>query len=277
MPLPLLGPLQLDPAQRRLRRHRFYRHLLLLNLFILGCFSLPAPLNRLGHFGYTLTLLALIVQLQESLRPGGRRSDDRPFRLAGLACLVSMLFWSFTPVEMRNSGLPLLLLVTVFIAWCLKRLIAYLSEEKLINQEVLVGAVAGYLLMGLTAGLMVTVLETVSPGSFLGAGDQGALSTPRQEPEWGMVWDIDFVRLNYYAFVCLSTLGFGDILPQTGAAQMLTVLFTVVGPVYMAVVMGILISRLTVQGNELIQTRQHQEPQPGQPPAGESPAGEPPA
>ncbi len=57
MPIPLLARLPLSPAQRRLRRHRFYRNLLLLNLLILVGFSLPDPFNRFGQLGYTLTLL----------------------------------------------------------------------------------------------------------------------------------------------------------------------------------------------------------------------------
>jgi voltage-gated potassium channel len=260
LPLPLLGRLDLSPALRRRRRHRFYLDLLLLTLFILVCFSLPAPWNQFGLLGYGLTLLTLIRQLQESLRPGGGRGDDRAFLLLGLACLVAMAFWSFTPLDVRSSGLPLLLLVTLFITWSLKRLIVYLSAEQEINQRVLMGAVAGYLLMGLSAGLMVTVLETVAPGSFLGSGGEESMRIAASATG-GTPQNVDFVQLNYYAFVCLSTLGFGDILPTTGAAQMLTVVFTVVGPVYMAVVMGILISRLTVQENQ-----QREERKPGPPP-----------
>ncbi|CAK6699665.1 potassium channel family protein [Synechococcus sp. CCY9201] len=247
----LLSPTDLSPDRRRSRRHRFYRNLLLLDLFILGCLSLPAPFNRLAHLVYGLLLLILSLQLRETLRPGGRRSNDLAFRLVGLACLLSMVFWSFTPLEVRNSGLPLLLLITGFIAWSLQRLILFLSEEKLINQKVLMGAVAGYLLLGLTAGMVVTVLETLQPGSFISASDQKPLILPGPTSSLEVPWNLDFVRLTYYAFVCISTVGFGDILPQTPAAQMFTVLFTVVGPLYIAVVMGILISRLTVQESEV--------------------------
>ncbi|MCT0223846.1 potassium channel family protein [Synechococcus sp. CS-1328] len=246
----LLSPTDLSPDRRRLRRHRFYRNLLLLDLFILACLSLPAPFNRLAHLLYGLLLLILSLQLRETLRPGGRRSNDLAFRLVGLACLLSMVFWSFTPLEARSSGLPLLLLITGFIAWSLQRLILFLSEEKLINQKVLMGAVAGYVLLGLTAGMVVTVLETVQPGSFLSASDQQPLLIKSATGATEVPWNLDFVRLTYYAFVCLSTLGFGDILPKTPPAQMFTVLFIVVGPLYIAVVMGILISRLTVQESE---------------------------
>jgi hypothetical protein len=53
--------------------------------------------------------------------------------------------------------------------------------------------------------------------------------------------------MNYFAFVSLTTVGFGDVLPKSPLAQITTIGLTVLGPVYMAVVMGLLISRLTTQ------------------------------
>ncbi len=61
------------------------------------------------------------------------------------------------------------------------------------------------------------------------------------------MWALNFVRLNYYAFVTLTTTGFGDISPRTPQAQMLSVAIAVSGVFYVAAVMGVLISRLTVQ------------------------------
>jgi len=42
---------------------------------------------------------------------------------------------------------------------------------------------------------------------------------------------------------CLSTLGFGDVTPITPLAQMLSFAISVIGPLYLAVVMGVLIGR----------------------------------
>ena len=58
------------------------------------------------------------------------------------------------------------------------------------------------------------------------------------------VWTLSFVRLNYYAFVSLTTMGYGDVLPVTPLAMMLGVAIASMGTFYVAVVMGLLISRL---------------------------------
>jgi hypothetical protein len=63
-------------------------------------------------------------------------------------------------------------------------------------------------------------------------------------------WDIDFTRINYFAFVSLTTVGYGDIVPVRRLAQMTSVSLSVVGPLYLAMVMGLLISRFTVQTQE---------------------------
>jgi hypothetical protein len=56
---------------------------------------------------------------------------------------------------------------------------------------------------------------------------------------------VDFVSLNYFAFSCLSTVGFGDIIATNHPAEMLSIIVAVIGPLYLAVVMGILIARIT--------------------------------
>jgi len=63
----------------------------------------------------------------------------------------------------------------------------------------------------------------------------------------GQVWDLDFSRLNYFAFVSITTVGYGDIVPVRRLAQMACISLSIVGPLYIAIVMGLLISRYTVQ------------------------------
>ena len=54
-----------------------------------------------------------------------------------------------------------------------------------------------------------------------------------------------FSKINYFAFICLTTVGFGDITPVQPIARMLAVTTAVVGQLYLAVVMGILIGRFS--------------------------------
>ena len=83
----------------------------------------------------------------------------------------------------------------------------------------------------------MSALETIQPGSFAplelaGIGDSSVLATARI-----------FSAINYYAFVCLTTVGFGDISPMRPLARMVSVATSVAGPLYLAAVMGVLIGR----------------------------------
>ena len=67
------------------------------------------------------------------------------------------------------------------------------------------GATAGYLHIGLAAGLVMSALETIHPGSFQplemdSVGDSSVLASARL-----------FSAINYYAFVCLTTVGLGAL------------------------------------------------------------------
>jgi hypothetical protein len=59
-----------------------------------------------------------------------------------------------------------------------------------------------------------------------------------------------FSQINYFAFICLTTVGFGDIQPVLPISRMLAVITGIIGPLYLAVVMGVLIGRYTNQVEE---------------------------
>ena len=233
------------------RRHRWYLRLLVMCLLVLLCFTLPQQWRVVSSVGYGLLPLMLVAGLG---RRSGRLSfhgSGLLFRSLGLASTVSGVVWAVTPVGIRSSGVALLVLWGLFIGWSLLRLLRMLGQELRVTGRVLMGATAGYLLLGLTAGLLLAALETVHPNSFENArGAAGSVLAPSGQltPQaWAAVWSLDFVRINYFAFITLTSTGFGDIVPHTPQAQMATIVIAILGNFYVAVVMGLLISRLTVQ------------------------------
>ncbi len=236
------------------QRHSWYGQLLLLCLLVLISFALPKGWGYTSSLGYGLLPLLLIQGLGRG--SGGqavRRRWTMAYRLLALAAILVGTVWVFTPLEMQTSGLPLLVVWTVFIAWSAVRLIRLLSLETRITAQVLMGASAGYLLIGITAGLLFSALETVQPGSFHNLVDANAsvLQGSQQHFENTVsVFRMSFERLNYFAFVTLTSTGYGDIIPHSPQAQISAVAISVIGVLYVAVVMGLLISRLTVQSDQ---------------------------
>jgi hypothetical protein len=229
-----------------MQRSYFYRRLLLSCIALMVCFGLPMPWSRLTSFGYLLLGIVLIQGLgPEPRESASGGAPSRPYRLLGLAAIAFWLLWTLTPVEMRNTGIPVILLWTIFGGWSAIRLIQRLARECKVNGAVLQGALAGYLMLGLASGLLLCGLETIQPGSFRGIDiSTGFVGLDHS------VWGLNFAELNYFAFVSLTTMGYGDVVPLTAPASMICVMIAVTGTFYIAAVMGVLISRLTIQETE---------------------------
>ena len=230
------------------RRHWGYGLLLGTCLGVIGALMLPSGLRQLSSLGYIALPLVLIRSLGQPLGTGPWvLLRTRLYRLLALATLINSLVWYATPLLQRVTGLPLVFLMGLLVMWSCQRLIVSLAQESVVNREVLTGALAGYLLLGLAAGLLFSALQTVVPTSFEGPVLASTVSASNQQ-----VWQIDFVALNYFAFVTLTTLGYGDIHPTTAQSQMLCALTALSGTLYLVLVMGLLISRYTAQDVEQV-------------------------
>ncbi|MFL0770402.1 MAG: potassium channel family protein [Prochlorococcus sp.] len=229
-------------TRKPFKKERLYGPLLILLILVVISFAFPS-LSHIGWGGYSL-----IAILLNSLLSNKRRKptlSDRVYKLLVIVALISLWIWLLTPIQLIYSGIPLALSWSVLVGWSVLRLLKQLNTEDKVNCSVLMGASAGYLLIGLTAGLVMSAVETIQPGSF----------QPLQLPSgFGGVSDLSVIsagetsaEINYFAFVCLTTVGFGDITPQLPIARMLSVATSIIGTLYLAVVMGVLIGRLTNQ------------------------------
>jgi hypothetical protein len=225
---------------RNSSREGVYELLLALCLMVLISFAFPT-FTWLGSIGYSLIALVL-TQLVE-LHAYRKTWRDHLYQLLGLAALVSQVIWTLTPVRLTTTGVPLVLSWSVLVTWSVLRLVESLANERKVNSSMLMGAAAGYLLIGLASGLVMSAVETIQPNSF------EPIDLPLQSLSGSYSTVLEtaplFARINYFAFVCLTTVGFGDITPNLPLARMIAVCTSVTGPLYLAVVMGVLISRYT--------------------------------
>lgn len=133
--------------------------------------------------------------------------------------------WSSYFMEVPSSFILGQVFAALFFTFLVVLILNYLCKEKKITANVIAGAICGYLLIGLMWASFYSVLEALQPGSF-------------QVPEH---LSTDSSYFTYYSYVTLTTLGFGDIIPMTNQARSLSVLESVAGPVYLAVLVARLI------------------------------------
>ncbi|MEM6256541.1 MAG: ion channel [Cyanobacteria bacterium P01_D01_bin.156] len=95
-----------------------------------------------------------------------------------------------------------------------------------VTNDTVKGGVCVYLLLGYFWALLYSIIYTLDVNAF-----SSALATETSR-----------LRVLYFSFVTLTTLGFGDITPVSEAASVLTVLEALIGQVYPTVFMAFLVS-----------------------------------
>lgn len=99
-------------------------------------------------------------------------------------------------------------------------ILRYIFISQQIKLDHLFGAISVYMLIGLTFSHLYVIIERLYPGSF-NLGDPAFINSKYL-----------FMDLNYYSFVTLTSLGFGDMQPLSMWARSFTVVEAVVGVFY---------------------------------------------
>ncbi len=116
-------------------------------------------------------------------------------------------------------------------------LVDILSKESRVDANLIAGAVAVYLLIGVCFSFIYDLMFSLDPGSFRGIAEN-APAHP---------------TFTYFSFVTITTLGYGDITPLTRIGGAFATLEAIIGQLYLTV----LVARLV--GMHISQGPQHQE------------------
>jgi hypothetical protein len=177
-----------------------------------------------GYATKVLTILA-IVGAYRILRPHRKVAwvSGILFVIAAVAVPADQAFVSGAAYLVGGlASVAALTTITVVIAY-------EAVYEHWVTRDTLFGALAVYLLIGVTSTVLYELIEVLAPGSFTNI--QG-LSSPQL-----------FAELNYFSLVTLASLGYGDIAPVAPIARTLATTEAIVGQFFIAAVVGLLISR----------------------------------
>jgi hypothetical protein len=114
------------------------------------------------------------------------------------------------------------------------RLIIQIARYETVSLVVIVEAITGYLLMGILFGIPVYLIMMAEPGAYSFSTDTA----------------VSITDVNYYTFVTLSTLGYGDLLPLTPVSKSLTLLITLSGQLYLAIIIATLVGKFLSQNQQ---------------------------
>ena len=187
---------------------------LILSLLIVGPIleSFVAVSNLIDVFmtAIVICMLYLITNRKRLLYFGGV--------LAGIMILTMWLDNFFEHNLLSTASIICGILLTLVVT---KNTLMYIIKSETVSREVVYAAMLLYILIAKLWAMIYMLLYLINSASFNLPGGQGNL-----------------LEFEYYSFVTLTTLGFGDITPLTNVAKMFSVLEAVVGQLYLVVVIA---------------------------------------
>ena len=198
---------------------RFNRLLATLILFIV----LPPFLIDLEYLKYFILALLIFVVIGSTLV----LFHNTKRRIISIAIAALTLWFA---VENKSSILPYEIFKEIWIAIFFlatdRKIVLHIFKVQNVSVNVIVGAISAYLLLGIVGSILFTLIEIIYPNSFNVPDDYHS-----------------YYKMIYFSFVTLTTLGYGDITPQTPQAKSIVVLVTLTGQLYLAVLMAMLVGK----------------------------------
>ena len=102
-----------------------------------------------------------------------------------------------------------------------------------VTKDTIYGGICVYLLIGFVWALFYGIVLSLEPQAFSHINIKAGL----------------YDKLIYFSFTTLTTLGYGDIIPVTHVAKMLTNMEAIIGQLYPSILIAILVSGYTSRKN----------------------------
>ena len=199
------------------------RFLILLCL-ILGLLVLVPILNRFvaARIFLDLFLTAIVISMVYTI------SHKKIHLIAGLLFSIVTITSRWMQYFYPNKEILAIGMISgaLFIAVVIASILVFMLKSEEVSTEIIYAAILLYLLAALLWAFVYTFLELIDPASF-------NIDLSRTQDYLGV--------FQYFSFVTITTLGYGDISPVTEVAKAFAVLEAVVGQIYLVVVVAWLV------------------------------------
>ena len=205
--------------------------LLLLSLVLM--ILLHPILDRSTLRRFLMEILIFVPVVLATLRLSQIKRRLRPTVLLMVIAMILAVvgdFWqSAVIITMKWTFLAAFLAVTV------DGLFTFLRQAREVTEAHLYTATSIYLLLGMLWFSAYCAIDTYYPGSIM----QGGSALTNRENQ-----------LLYFSLITLSTIGYGDIVPVDPEVRMLAALEGLVGVLYIAITVAILVSAFRHQSDK---------------------------
>lgn len=207
-----------------------------------------------GRFSLLLISLAALFFISPFIS-GDQSFADKVFGAFTLAVLISCLraisqtrrFFIFmlvftlinlgvgsyeilSTMEPHDFRTLVLVMRVVYFAVVFFSIMRYVLDRSSVTGDKICGAISAYMVMGIIWTFVYALFYHLNPASFL--IPEALLSSESVNSTWAL----------YFSFTTLTTLGYGDITPQTPAVQSYAIMEAACGQIFLAVIVARLIA-----------------------------------
>lgn len=124
-----------------------------------------------------------------------------------------------------------------FLLWILVVVLREVVRATTAERDAVLGSLCGFLMILTIFTRVHALIEALEPGAYRGGALEGIVERPSAV----------LATFQYFSTVTLTTVGFGDIVPVSDVARLVTGLEAIVGQLYLAVVVASLVGRAAVR------------------------------
>ncbi len=179
---------------------------------------------------HILKLLLSFIILTGILAASDERQIIRQLTFMGLILIGLDWVTALAARQLPAMEVTIYVLYLLFVMVVTVAIIIGVARSPIVDYNIICGAVAAYLMIGLSGGFIALLIETQQPGAFLVNGEL----LPRQGLPNALL---------YFSMVSLSTIGYGDIIPVAPIARSASLTIGLVGQIYLTVLVAILIGK----------------------------------
>ena len=204
-----------------------YRFYLLLITLLMNFFFPSLHEGSLQHIFLKLTEVAILLLSAANFIDKDQRGLRITWFIFGFINFAAAFAFNFFPEKTEFELIQSALMFVFFLVITISLLQQIFAIRK-VTGDVIVGSFCGYLLIGVLSFNLMSMVDLLIPNSFSGLSDY------------------HFQRANelfYFAYTCLTTLGFGDIVPTGFFSQKISVFTAAIGQFYISIVVAILVGR----------------------------------
>lgn len=198
-------------------------------ILIVVTLAFPLVGNILGAYVLKITLSLLLFGALYAVV-----ADARIFRVLG-ALLLPLIVgnWLFDPANHTLWAQATATATMMFFATTTVAIFVSIINAKKVTTDIIFGAVAVYMLVGVIVAILFQLLHNFDPGSAITNIDSLGQDA--------------FPDILYFSFVTLTSVGYGDFAPISPVARMLATATGIFGQLYLAILIAKLVGIYTAQ------------------------------